>query len=114
MKKMFRPAGVAIQFFIILALLLATAGCASNKIHGPDKWADANAVPERRTVWTFAWGLAHQNIDAGKCQGPGLGEVTVKSNLGYSLISVLTLGIAMPVTIEWRCAKDSPTGGDDF
>jgi hypothetical protein len=96
-----------------LVLLLGTAGCATNRITRPNNWAPATQV-DGRTVWTFAWGAFQQNINPTNCLGPGLAEVTVKSNLGFSLISVLSLGTAMPVRIEWRCAKKSPTDGDDF
>ncbi len=92
---------------------LASSGCATNRISQPDRWAHAT-FPERETVWTFFWGAIQQDVHPPNCRGPGLSEVTVKGNFGYALISVLSLGTAMPVTIEWRCAKDSPTGGDDF
>ena len=35
----------------------------------------------------------------------GVSEVTVKTNLGYALITVVTLGIYCPVNISWKCAK---------
>jgi len=102
---------VASQVFLVL--FLVTTGCSTNRITRPNAWAPATQ-PEGRTVWTFAWGAFHQDINATNCLGPGLSEVTVKGNFGFSLISVLSLGTAMPVRIEWRCAKERPTGGDDF
>src|ERR1700682_1399873 len=102
-----------VPLILVLCLMLADAGCSTNRIARPDQWAPATDV-QRRTVWTFAWGAWHQDIQPNDCLGPGLAEVTVKSNLGYSLISVMTLGFAVPVTIEWRCAKKSPTSADNF
>ena len=97
----------------VAVLLLASGGCASNRISQPDVWAPGTDV-ERATVWTFFWGAMQQNITPTNCLGPGMAEVTVRSNLGYSLLSVLSLGTAMPVTIEWRCSKDTPADSDDF
>lgn len=98
--------------FLVVCLLLV-AGCATNKISRPNQWA-LGADGGSKTVWTFFWGACQQNINPTNCVGPGLSEVTVHGNFGYSLISVLSLGTAMPVTIEWRCAKDKPTGGGGF
>jgi hypothetical protein len=98
---------------LALALVFATSGCATNRISSPDRWAHATQ-PERETVWSFLWGSVQQDVRPPNCPGPGLSEVTVKSNVGFALVSVLSLGIAMPVTIEWRCAKDKPTGGDNL
>jgi len=98
---------------LLLTLWLVAAGCSSNTITRPDKWA-VTEQPQQKTVWTFFWGAMHQNINPTNCVGPGLAEVTVKSNVGFALISLASLGAAMPVTVEWRCAKDKPTGGDDF
>jgi len=94
----------------MLVLLLFTVGCASNTISRPNNWAPGPGV-ESKTVWTFFWGATQQNINPTNCLGPGLSDVTVHSNYGFALISVLSLGTAMPVTIEWHCAKDNPTGG---
>jgi hypothetical protein len=107
------PVRSSLVAHLLVALLVATAGCSANKISRPDKWAVAEQ-PQRETVWTFLWGIYEQDVHPTNCLGPGLAEVTVRNNLGFSLISVVTLGAAMPITIEWRCAKDKPTGGDDF
>ncbi|WP_279635976.1 hypothetical protein [Corallococcus terminator] len=32
--------------------------------------------------------------------------------MGFALISVVTLGIAMPQRVEWRCAKAQPSPGE--
>jgi hypothetical protein len=98
---------------LALAQLVVASGCAANRISRPDNWAHATDV-QRKTVWTFFWGATHQDVHPPNCLGPGLSEVTVKSNLGFHLISVLSLWTAMPVTIEWRCAKDARTDGNHF
>jgi hypothetical protein len=34
--------------------------------------------------------------------------VVVKTNLGFAIISTLTLGIVIPQQVEWCCAPYSP------
>ncbi len=90
-----------------MLLLLATASCATHTLSRPvwTKAANESGLTlTNKTVWTFFWGLSQQNINPTNCLGPGLAEVTVKGNVGYSLIALLSLGSAMPVNIEWRCA----------
>ena len=98
---------------LIVLSLVGTPGCATNRINRPNDWAPASDA-KSQTVWSFFWGNIHQDVHPPNCHGPGLSQVTVKSNFGFHLISILSLGIAVPVTIEWVCAKDNPTGGDDF
>jgi hypothetical protein len=39
-----------------------------------------------------------------------MNKVTVKTNLGYTLLSVVTLGIVIPQHVEWCCApQEIPT-----
>ena len=110
-----RKISPSILAVVVAALLLGflVAGCSTNKIGRPNQWAEG-ADSGSETVWTFFWGAIHQNLTATNCLGPGLSSVTVRGNYGYSLITVLSLGTAMPVTIEWNCAKDSPRGGGGF
>ena len=35
----------------------------------------------------------------------GLDEVRISTNLGYPFVSVATLGIWVPLDVEWRCAR---------
>lgn len=64
----------------------------------------------KRTTWSFAWGLVQPKDINPKCDTRfnHLNKVTVKNNLGFALISVVTLGIVMPQRVEWCCAPYSP------
>jgi hypothetical protein len=62
------------------------------------------------TAHAFFWGLVQKpsEIHTPVCDSlgvNGMSEVTVKSNFGYSLITVATLGIWSPVKIQWKCSK---------
>jgi hypothetical protein len=68
------------------------------------------------TAHVFFWGLIQKpkQITTPVCdslQVNGMSEVTVKNNFGYSLITVVTLGIWSPVKIQWRCSKPCKKSG---
>ena len=63
---------------------------------------------------SFFWGLVKKpkEIVTPLCdsiQSTGMSEVTAKTNLGYALITVVTLGIWAPMKLEWYCGKPSST-----
>lgn len=71
--------------------------------------------PQSETVWSLFWGFDQPQVNPANCQGNGVAEVTTTTNLGYTLLTVVTLGIVAPAEVEWRCATDAPAaGGDDF
>lgn len=79
--------------------------------------AQAGSVVSKRTVNSFFWGLIQspKRVTTPICDSlgtNGMAEVTVKNNLGYSLITVGTLGIWSPTRIEWRCGKPCPKVGN--
>ncbi|HEY8971833.1 MAG TPA: hypothetical protein VIM64_22180 [Puia sp.] len=69
-----------------------------------------------RTAHSFFWGLVQnpKEIATPICDSlntNGVAVVQVKSNFGYSLITVLTLGIWSPMRIEWKCSKPCQVTG---
>jgi hypothetical protein len=65
-------------------------------------------VAGKQTAHSFFWGLWQkpQFIHTPDCDtlgSNGVAKVIVKTNLGYSLITVITLGIYCPMQIEWYC-----------
>ena len=71
-------------------------------------------VYQKQVATTYFWGLInkpHTIIDTtcGKC---GLSEVKLSSNVGFSIINVVTLGIVHIVVIESKCQKDPPVIGE--
>ena len=117
-----------------VVLLLFTVGCSSVRIARRGQWqpitiegknqyeAPNNAygvlspatTVRRKTVCQYAWGFSQRNIDCSDCVPGTLAEVKISNNLGYELISVLTLGFFQFQTVEWRCAKEPQTAGDEF
>jgi hypothetical protein len=59
------------------------------------------------TVHTAEAGASEPVIGPLNCTGNGVAEVIISRSFSQRLGSILTLGIYDPVTISWKCAKDS-------
>lgn len=76
---------------------------------------DPSTNYEKKTVCSLFWGLGQRNVVAQNCDSlklKSIDEVKVSTNLGYALITVVTLGIVCPMTIEWKCPKPCPREGE--
>jgi|GEM_PF-532083 len=92
---------------------LAACGCYHVRVIVPQP--DPGTEYKKKTVQNLAWGALpkkDRDIPANNClNSTGLDEVRVSSNLGYSFLTVGTLGFWSPSQIEWRCTKphDAPS-----
>ncbi|MDX2056724.1 MAG: hypothetical protein SFV24_02910 [Gemmatimonadales bacterium] len=94
-----RPLGVVVG----LALL---AGCYQYVVTPPNP--EAGTEYRTRTGHSLFWGLVKSRIETPEAvcqQSQTLADVTVSSNLGYSLLTIATLGIWSPMTVKYRCGK---------
>jgi Bor protein len=63
------------------------------------------------TAHSLFWGLVQKPKDFIRtpvCDSlgvNGMAEVTIKTNLGYAFITVVTLGIWSPMKVQWKCGK---------
>lgn len=115
-----RPRSAYLRRLVLLAALGLSAtglgGCYTYHVYqygGPDHREMGN---QPGTEWQHArlnswlWGFVRQDLpieNARFVDGRSLGieELRVDTNFGYALISVLSLGIWVPVDVSWRCAK---------
>ena len=89
--------------FVSLCCLI-NAGCYHVRVLAPHP--DPATEYKHKTVNTLAWGLVKEDKTADDCTGSNaLDEVRVTSNLGYSVLTVATLGFWQPTKVEWRCSK---------
>ncbi len=99
------------SMLVILALvfLIGTQGCAHYRLSvtNPNPATDYKG----RTFHTYLWGSIQDNEVAENCISNTLDEVVVTTNLGYSLVTIVTLGIWNPVEIKWKCAKETTEEG---
>ncbi len=100
------------SFFLVLIVcfLSLQTGCYHYHVTAPKP--DPATDYEHRTVHSYFWGLIQSdNVRAEDCLSNALDEVHITTNFGYSVLSVATLGIWVPLDVEWRCAKEpSPNG----
>lgn len=115
-----------VRSIFAVVLLLTQIGCATIRISHAERWNPTSTTatswrapndayttplaatdPERRTVWVFMWGWLQKNIDTPNCVTGRLAEVKVSTNFAFACVTVLSLGFVQPVTVEWRCAKQS-------
>lgn len=97
----------------LVASLLLLNSCYSYRIatHA-QPGAEFNSV----TAHSFFWGLVQnpKEITTPICDSlnaNGVALVQVKNNFGYSLLTVITLGIWCPMKIEWKCSKPCQVTG---
>jgi hypothetical protein len=93
--------------------LIMLASCSTTRIVTKyDCNTVANNPVNRKTTWTFAWGLVQPKDIDPKCEPAfnHLNKVEVKNNLGFILISAVTLGAVIPQRVQWCCApQEIPT-----
>src|SRR5689334_5785802 len=97
-----RKLGIAFVFLGVIAI----CGCYHVRVIVPQP--DPGTEYKKKTVQNLAWGALpkKKDVPTSNClNSTGLDEVRVSSNLGYSFLTVGTLGFWSPAQIEWRCAK---------
>ncbi len=95
------------QVVLLCSLVIMFSSCYNYRIATQ---AQGGAEVSKTTAHSFFWGLLQKppTISTPICDSldvNGLAEVTMKTNLGYSLINVATLGIWCPMRVEWKCGK---------
>ena len=84
------------------ALLVALlTGCYEYLVHAPGL---PGVTDHGEVVWSFGWGLVREQPQV-NCHDQALAEVTVRDNLAFSLLTVVTLGLVSPKKVEWKCAR---------
>ena len=95
-----------------LAILLSTHGCAHYRVTVPD--SDPVGDYEGDKMHAFFWGLYNKpEVLAADCEGEGIDNARIKSNFLYNLVSVVTLGIWMPIEVRYQC-KAPPADAGEF
>lgn len=109
-----------LAWLIVASTLAAGAAGVSGCAIGPrivteyDSNSFAGNPRHERVTWTYLWGLVQpKDVDPGCDAGFNhLNRVDVKTNIGYILISAITLGAVVPTRIAWDCAPPPVTPGD--
>lgn len=86
-----------------LLVAVAAGGC----YHQYLRVTKSDQLPEKeqKTVYSYAWGLVHSKDSVTVCgQTRALDQVEVQSNLGMTLLGIITLGIVVPRRMIWYCS----------
>jgi len=101
------------KLLLLAPILLLLNSCYSYRINThAQPGTEFNSV----TAHSFFWGLVQnpKEITTPICDSlntNGVALVQVKNNFGYSLLTVITLGIWCPMKIEWKCSKPCQVTG---
>lgn len=100
-----------VVLIVIVGTIAVGNGCYHYRISAR---GEAATEYQKKTMHALFWGLVQENQFADNCQGAGIHEVRVSTNFGYVLASVVTLGIWVPVDVEWKCAREAPPDTSAF
>ena len=90
----------------VLILIISSQSCISTRI--VSEYDNNSIVKYSTTSWSYAWGLVTPKDIDPKCESKHMNSVTSSTNLGYILLSAITIGIVVPQTIEWECTPVDP------
>ena len=96
---------------VVLVATVAIQSCSTTRIVSKyDCDTFENNPLNKKTSWSFLWGLVQPKDFNPKCDSrfSHMNKVTIKNNYGFAFITVVTLGIVMPQRFEWCCAPYSP------
>lgn len=96
---------------IFLLQVIMLYACTTTKVISKyDCNTIANNPINKKTTWSFLWGLMQPKDINPNCEPAfnHLNKVEVKTNLGFALITVGSLGIVMPQQVQWCCAPQNP------
>lgn len=70
---------------------------------------------QKKVLYSYLWGMVNNPKDfvVPNCKNNNaLDEVLFTTNLGYSFLTVVTLGIFSPVEVKWKCHKPPKREGE--
>ena len=97
---------------LYILLLIGTQSCYQYRVLNTTN--DPATEYQKKVLWSYCWGLVNKprNFVVPNCQdNNALDEVQFRTNFGYSLIMVASLGILAPVQVQWKCHKPCPRSG---
>lgn len=99
---------------IIFLFLFESCAIGPRIVTEYDSNSFSNNPLHQKVLWTYAWGLVQpKDFNPGCDVGFNhLNKVEVKTNIGFILLSAITLGAVVPVKVEWDCAPPPVNPGN--
>ena len=97
---------------LILAVMLAEQSCYHYRVMSTIN--DPTTEYQHKVMWSYCWGLVNkpQFYVVPNCDKSAIDEVRVTTTFGNALLTIVTLGIVCPVSVEWKCSKPCQRVGD--
>jgi len=90
---------------VLVAGLAWAQGCATYRVTPPDSFP-ADPSYRKATMHAFFWGTWNDpEFLPADCGQEAINDVRIQRNYLHDLASVFTLGIWMPIEVEFRCAS---------
>ena len=96
----------------LLVLSLMLSACAHYRVVVPEPTPATDY--ETVTMHAYFWGAIEDTRPTDNCLANAIDEVRVHQTLPQFLATLVTLGIWMPLRVEWRCAKPPQQEGEGF
>jgi hypothetical protein len=92
---------------MVLVAWLGGSGCYHLRVSTAGQPASNRYL--KATRHSLFWGLMQQDVRGAmlRCPSEALQEVRVTTNLGFAALTVVSLGIWSPMTVEWKCAREA-------
>jgi hypothetical protein len=94
---------------LVLALVLcAQCGCFSYTVRSER----VEPTPyHSKTLYVYLWSLIEMEpvVVATNCGSQGISSVRATTNYLYMAAGILSLGLWVPMSVEWRCASETVT-----
>jgi hypothetical protein len=100
---------------VIIFLSVSLAGCYHYRVL--NTVSDPATEYQKRTMWSYAWGLVNKpkDLHVMNCDSTNaIDEIVYTKNFGHCMLTLITLGIASPVEVKWKCHKPCAREGDGF
>jgi hypothetical protein len=113
MRATSRPRYFVTGVVLVAILLAVTQGCYHYRVaaSGP-AGANPSTFPRSTSLHALFWGLIQDRALENVCaQDEALARVRSTSNFGYTLLTMVTLGIWAPLQVEYECVNMTPRPG---
>jgi len=99
--------------FLLFGLWLSLESCYHYRVLTTK--SDPATEYKSKVMWSYLWGVYNNPKDftVDNCTvGNGIDEIRFTHSFGGSLLTIVTLGIVSPVTVQWKCHKPVQRAGN--
>jgi len=98
-------------FIVILTFMFVSQSCYHYSVLSTI--SDPLTEYQHKVMWSYCWGLVNkpQFYTVPNCDNNAIDEVRFTTTFANSLLTIFTLGIVCPVTVEWKCHKPCQRSG---